>query len=382
MRLRAALAATRARGATTVGALAVLAIGCGVAFAGCSSAPPAARRPSAPAQPALARAAVVEASPATEHPAVVAGRGTAQPVPERSHPVETLATPSTGDVLTPVAGAVWQALPSGGLDRHYLLAAPTLGNGPAPLLLLLHGLNQHTATFVTATGILAAARAAGVVVAAPESPDASWNDGRFGPAGRNDDAFLVALVQTLAARGLVDPTRVTVAGFSNGAGMAMELVARHPAMFAGLVSVSGTLVAAPDAPRPRSPMAATFLHGTSDPIQPWDGRRQLTPRMPAQVGEEFTVGTFATAAGVAGHPALTTLPHTRGPGVVEVTRYAAAAAPTVTLYTLRGAGHVWPVTSCRVAACTAGQSFTSLSDVDATTLAVRAAATLRRGAGT
>jgi len=298
-----------------------------------------------------------------------APRAVAPPAPA------ALAAPASAATST-TAASTWRTVEVHGEPRRYLLATPSVAAGPVPLLLVFHGLNQHTVPFLTSTRLVAAARAAGVALAAPETPDASWNDGRFGPRGRDDDGFALAVVRQLVAAGTVDPGRVTVAGFSNGAGMAMEIASRHPDSVAALVSVCGTLLAGPGAPRPHAPVDATFLHGTRDRIQPWNGRGSLGRRMPAQLGEAATIRAFLAADGLTGPAVSDRLPRRPGSATGPVLRSRWASREpghaTVTLFRLDGAGHTWPVLPGR-----AGPG-TLASDVDATSVVVGTAATARR----
>jgi poly(3-hydroxybutyrate) depolymerase len=271
--------------------------------------------------------------------------------------------------------ATWRDVAVGTLQRRYLLAVPP-GPGPHPLLVVLHGLNQHTATFLRSTGIVPAALAAGVAVAGPETPDLAWNDGRFGRSGRDDDAYVLAVVDQLVAAGRVDPTRVSLAGFSNGAGMSVELASRHPDRFASLVLVGGELLQGSNEPRPTAPMRTLLVHGTQDPVQPWLGRARRSPRLPAQVGVPATVAAFVAAAQDAmADPvepdAQRPLAHT--PGRIPVTAERWRGLADVTLYRLVGAGHVWPVTACAPGTCRPDGDVARLADVSATTLAVDAA---------
>ncbi len=290
------------------------------------------------------------------------------------------AAPTAVPAASSANAATWRDVQVGTAPRRYLLALPP-GPGPHPLLVVLHGLNQRTATFLRSTGLVPAALAAGVAVAGPETPDLSWNDGRFGRTGRDDDAYVMAIVDQLVAQGRVDTGRVSLAGFSNGAGMSVELAARHPARFASLVLVGGELLQGKDEPRPTAPIRTLLVHGTKDPIQPWLGRARRSPRLPAQVGVPATVAAFvAVAQDAMADPARPDDPqplaHT--PGRIPVTAEHWSGLADVTLYSLVGAGHVWPVTACAPGTCRPDGDAARLADVSATTLAVDAALLTRQ----
>ncbi len=120
-------------------------------------------------------------------------------------------------------------------------------------MVALHGLDGEAGAFARGTGLAAAAADAGVALVVPHASGRAWNDGRLGPDGPDDAAFVRAVVAELVAEGVVHPGRVVVSGFSNGAGMAMVLAAQHPLDWAGVVAVSGELLAGRGRPGPCLP---------------------------------------------------------------------------------------------------------------------------------
>jgi polyhydroxybutyrate depolymerase len=258
------------------------------------------------------------------------------------------------------SGTVWHSIRVGGLLRRYLLSVPPSRRGRAPLVVAFHGLRQQAGPFAEGTGLVPATRAAGQILALPESDGPAFNDGRLGPGGPRDDAFTMALVDHLVGLGLADPHRVVVAGFSNGAGMAMEVAATHPRRVSALVSVCGELIDAPGAPRPTGPVPAYLLHGTDDPVQPWPGRPSAGPLWPAYISEPATVAAWVRADGV-GRGTTRELPGEPGRDAVTIQSWAGGSSgAAVTLYVVHGMGHRW--------------ASAEKNTVDATELVVRAAA--------
>lgn len=247
-----------------------------------------------------------------------------------------------------------------GKQRSYLLSVPP-SDRPAPLVVAFHGLFQTARVFATQTGLVAATRSAGVVLAMPESDGPAFNDGRLGATGPQDDAFTLALVDELVAAGVADPRRVVVTGFSNGAGMAMSVASAHPRAVAALVSVAGSLMDGAGAPRPTAPVRTFLVHGTADKVQPWEGRAARGALMPAYIPVPATVAAWVDAAG-AGPAVVERHPGSLGRGPVEVSTWSPGESGAgVVSYIVTGMGHVWPV----------GES----DNFDATTVVVRAAST-------
>ena len=247
-----------------------------------------------------------------------------------------------------------------GKQRSYLLSVPH-SDQPAPLVVAFHGLFQTARVFAAQTGLVAATRTAGLVLAMPESDGPAFNDGRLGATGPQDDAFTLALVDELVAARVVDPRRVVVTGFSNGAGMAMSVASAHPGAVAALVAVDGSLMAGAGSPRPTAPVRTFLVHGTADKVQPWQGRAARGPLMPAYIPVPATVAAWVDVAG-AGPPVVERRPGSLGRGPVEVSTWSPGkSGVAVVSYVVTGMGHVWPV----------GAS----DNLDATSVVVRAAST-------
>jgi polyhydroxybutyrate depolymerase len=304
-----------------------------------------------------------------------AGSGSAAPREPR-HPAPLPGSPAyraiqqawdAADLTQPrPAGTTWGRVEVDGVVRHYLLSEPPGRHGAAPLVVAFHGLGQRAGSFAAANGLVPATRRAGQVLVLPESSGPAFNDSRLGALGPHDDAFAVAVVRQLTAAGVADPRRVVVAGFSNGAGMAMEVAATHPRVVAAVVSIDGELIDGrlidgTAAPRPTGAVQAWLVHGTADLVQPWGGRRSAGPTWPAYVSETRTAEMWAQAAG-AGAPTSRLLAGGPGRRAVTVQTWAPGATGRgVALYAVDGMGHVWPI----------GDRDT----VDATALVVHAAAT-------
>lgn len=249
---------------------------------------------------------------------------------------------------------VWRTVRVGHVTRRYLLAVPhpawwggRTPPGRLPLIVAFHGMWQRPGSFAVGSGLLAAASANGVVLAVPASEYGIWNDGRLGPHGPQDQAFFLALKRQLVRSGLVAVNRVTVAGFSNGAGLAMAIASRHPHAVAAVVAVSGELLAAPGSVRPTTAVTTVLVHGTTDHIQPWNGRLRWSRDLAAYISVPATTATFVKLLNAPRGPELTRIvptARTRASATrVTVFRWTGRRGTTVTLYRLTAFGHSWPV---------------------------------------
>jgi len=120
-------------------------------------------------------------------------------------------------------------------------------------------------------GLGAAANAQGIAVLYPTVRAGSiWqlNDAR----GVTDVQATTGLLQRTLKTGCFDPSRVSIAGVSNGAGFATRMACELPTQFAAVVSVAGGYRALDPCP---AAARASFLaiHGTADTIVPFNGRK-------------------------------------------------------------------------------------------------------------
>lgn len=159
----------------------------------------------------------------------------------------------------------------------YHITLPPGGDKNAPVLVFLHGFGG------TATGTMGNRRLVapmldrGWAVIAPEGlrrggdGPKSWT---FFPGweGRDETAFLSAVVADAAARFALDPDRVMLSGFSAGGFMVSYLACAAPDTFAAYAPVSGGFWR----PHPETcagPVKLLHTHGWRDGTVPLEGRK-------------------------------------------------------------------------------------------------------------
>ena len=140
-----------------------------------------------------------------------------------------------------------------GADPH--AHAPVLRWGPAPGeapvgLVLLHGRGDSAAGILGLAPELAARGSGPVTVLAPDAVGSQWYPLRFlEPVERNEPWLGSALALVDRAVGTLEDAglpreRIVVAGFSQGACLALEYVARAGGAWGGAVGLSGGLIGA------------------------------------------------------------------------------------------------------------------------------------------
>lgn len=161
--------------------------------------------------------------------------------------------------------------------RETLLYIPSgyQANHPAPLLVLLHGATQNAELWTRTDQFFRLADEFGVVLVMPNSVDNSWDlmRGGYGPDVVRLDASLAQVFR----RCNIDPSKVALGGFSDGASYALSLGAGNGDLFKALIAFSpGYFMPAGRQGKPRIYIA----HGTNDRILPIDQTsRQLRPML-------------------------------------------------------------------------------------------------------
>jgi phospholipase/carboxylesterase len=157
-----------------------------------------------------------------------------------------------------------------------LISAGTPLSKATGAILLLHGRGASAEDIL---GLGAAIAPAGVALAAPQAAGHTWYPYSFLAPRRENEPYLSsalarvqAAIAELQAAGL-SAGRIALVGFSQGACLATEFVARHPRRYAGLVAFTGGLIGPPGAPLavdgPLDGLPVLFSSGDPDPHVPW-----------------------------------------------------------------------------------------------------------------
>ena len=173
------------------------------------------------------------------------------------------------------------------VERPPLLGVPPgLAGGAAPLVVALHGAGGDAAAGLGVLGDLA--DEAGLLVLAPASRGTTW-DAVTGRPDR-DAAVLDEALTRVFATVLVDPARIAVAGFSDGASYALGLGLANGDLFGRVVAFSPGFVAGSS----REGRPAVFVsHGDADDVLPVERTsRRIVPAL-RDDGYDVTYREFA-----------------------------------------------------------------------------------------
>jgi polyhydroxybutyrate depolymerase len=224
----------------------------------------------------------------------------------------------------------------GGAPRSYLLVRPVdPGTASLPVLMELHGCCTTPDVELARSGFLDVTGPA--ILVYPAGQDGYWNAGACCGATRADDvAFLTAVVrQVLAGQPGADPSRVFLAGYSNGGRMAYRMACERPRLFTA-VAVFGA-VDAKACPDP-APVSLLVAAGTADPeLTVSDAGRRHTDDGYLEPTVEQQVEQYRRADGCRAGPATSVA------GTVASTVWTACGSGrSVQLSLYAGGDHAWP----------------------------------------
>lgn len=166
-----------------------------------------------------------------------------------------------------------------GRDGFLFVPGDNDAQRPQPLLILLHGATQRARLFERLTP---AADSVGVVILAPDSRETTWDAIRAGFGA--DVAFLQRAIERAFDRAHLDPCRIVIGGFSDGATYALSLGIRNAQALRGVVAFSPGFVL----PVREVQLLPVFMrHGTQDEILPID--RTSRPILAALQSAGFSV---------------------------------------------------------------------------------------------
>lgn len=161
---------------------------------------------------------------------------------------------------------------AGGTYR-VLVPAGTGTDGALPAILYFHGYRETAAEIVAREDIRALADREGAVLIVPQGEGRTWSHPGSPSSLRDEFAFTEAVMRDALARLPIDPGRILVAGFSQGAAMVWNLRCHRAGRFAAFLAIAGTFWL----PQPDScigpPRPLMQIHGLSDRTVPLAGRK-------------------------------------------------------------------------------------------------------------
>jgi poly(hydroxyalkanoate) depolymerase family esterase len=168
--------------------------------------------------------------------------------------------------------------------RYYV---PEGLDGPAPLVVVLHGCTQDAAVYDHGSGWSTLADRAGFILLFPEQQRANnpmlcfnWFESGDTQRGRGEAASIAAMIEAMMQAQDIDPGRVFVTGLSAGGAMASVMLATYPDLFAAGAILAGVAYGCADSvgeafdcmggrARSDSKLLAANVRGASRHKGPW-----------------------------------------------------------------------------------------------------------------
>jgi len=276
-----------------------------------------------------------------------------------------------GVPLIPTKGtlAVQETFIWDGIERTAIIIYPERQTTTlAPAIVMLH-YDQGTAPLManlTAAGNLAATMGYWVIL--PQAIGNQWSDDPSNTTETTDDVgFLASMIQTVTGEYPIDPTRVSMTGFSNGGFMTETMICQRPDLIASAVAVAADLrIAEKNVCNPSRAVPTVIVMGTADPVVPYDGYLLTMLSAPA---------TFNWWRGINGcnlnlAPLSTDLPITTddGTSVTLQTDAICTSYGEVDFYTVYNGGHAWPGSTVDTNTYSGGTLGTRSMNLDTTTM--------------
>ena len=233
-----------------------------------------------------------------------------------------------------------------GRARSYHLHLPANTADAIPLIVVLHGLGGHADKLRYGLGLNSRADEHGYAMVYPQGLESQWGphwNAGFPFTDVDDVGFLTKLARDLQESYNIDPARTYVLGISVGGFMAYHLACTAPDVFTAEAIVLGSMSGqdwrscGSQKPSQDDPVSILHIHGTDDPLIPYDGSEHWASGWGGADAIPQVVERWAKRQSAKPIPPTFDLPG------AKTTSYRNANDGTeVTLISLQGYGHDWP----------------------------------------
>ena len=229
-----------------------------------------------------------------------------------------------------------------GKQRQYLIKSPAGQTGSVPVLYFLHGLGDNITRLDNEFHFQQIADRFGWIVVVPQALNEGygtmWNAGLMN-SGTDDAGFLLALLDTLAARGSVNLDSVFFTGFSMGGFMTHRMAIEHGDRITACAPVSGLITHSLSNRQAVTPVKMLHIHGTADPVVGYDGNSQYFGGN-LGLSVEAILNYWEAADHCTGEPVIDTFPDLRNDGLRFI-RYTYQGDAPLQHIKVIGGNHTW-----------------------------------------
>jgi polyhydroxybutyrate depolymerase len=177
--------------------------------------------------------------------------------------------------------------------RTYWVYVPSSYNGShhVPLVLALHGAGDYGYFFAITTGWINLSEENNFIVVCPTGsisypPGFQWNIYNWVDSP-DDVGFLMALINQIKSDYLIDPSRIYMTGYSNGASMTNTFAFKHANVLAAIATVSGRWMTTLDVDpynisQPNSPLPVYIWRGEKETSRAGSQTRDVQDQLQKQ----------------------------------------------------------------------------------------------------
>lgn len=250
-------------------------------------------------------------------------------------------------VVSAFAQTISGTIKSGGIVREYRLYKPAVytGDKPVPLVINLHGYSSNNFEQEYYGSFHKIADTANFLVVMPNGTldntgNRFWNT-FGGPSSVDDVQFINQLIDTLLANYNIDRQRIYSTGMSNGGFMSYTLACKLSNRIAAIASVTGSMIVPALSPcNPQHPVPVMEIHGTADPVVPYNGGTILNFAPVQTVLNKWIALNHCNTT-----PLITPVPNTNladGCEAEKIVYSGGDKGTTVEHFKILGGGHTWP----------------------------------------
>lgn len=252
---------------------------------------------------------------------------------------------NTSDKSKYPAGKSTISMNYGGQTRTAIIYVPKSYSptNPFPLVVNLHGSESDAEGQENNSHMDSTAESNNFIVVYPNGINKEWNDGRSYTKDRtgnaNDVGFIKELVKNISDGMNINTNKVYAVGMSNGGMMSERLACEASSTFAAAGDVAGAMTTGTRSscsPSRKIPMI--IIHGTSDPIVPFDGG-DLNSGRGSVISTLDAVHYWAGVNGASTSPTASVEINTANDGTTVTHMY---FGPRVEFYQVNKGGHTWP----------------------------------------
>jgi polyhydroxybutyrate depolymerase len=159
-------------------------------------------------------------------------------------------------------------------EGFYLVRPPAGwdGKSPLPTAVFFHGYHGSAEDVMKDEGLGRTLSELGVMLVAPNGNNTTWSFPGVQQDGRDDFAFVNAVLDDVEKRFSVDRRRLFATGFSVGGSMTWNIACKMGGRFAAYAPVAGAFWDPLPTACPGAPFSLRHVHGTADNTVPMKGR--------------------------------------------------------------------------------------------------------------